>query len=137
MLKAVVDANVWIHALLGGTNGLAIVEKLDQDQFQLVFAEELVAELTDVLARPKFSRVPSDKKQRLIALIREKAVFVELEKTSNICRDPKDEMYLVCALAGQADLLVSGDEDLLCLGKHHNTKIVTPREFLDSLASTA
>ena len=127
VLKAVIDANVWINALLGGPNGLAIVEKLEQERFQLVFAEELVKELIDVLSRSKFSLVRSDKRDRLFALIREKAVFVKLEITSNVCRDAKDEMYLACALTGQADLLVSGDEDLLCLAKHHETRIVTSR----------
>jgi len=48
--------------------------------------------------------------------------------------DPQDEIFLACALDGQADLIVSGDRHLLDLGKYHGIPILTARQFLDTLA---
>lgn len=47
-----------------------------------------------------------------------------------LCRDPKDDMFLDCAVAGGAKYLISGDKDLLTLGSVAGVKIVTPAEFL-------
>jgi predicted nucleic acid-binding protein len=54
VLKAVVDANVWISALLTSGNARGIKEKLKEARFQLFFANELLEECLDVIARPKF-----------------------------------------------------------------------------------
>ena len=48
-----------------------------------------------------------------------------------ICRDPDDNRVLECALAGAADYILTGDEDLLTLHPWHGIQIVTVREFLD------
>jgi putative PIN family toxin of toxin-antitoxin system len=47
-----------------------------------------------------------------------------------VCRDPEDDAILATALAAQADLLVTGDEDLLVLGSYEGIPIVTPAECL-------
>ena len=47
----------------------------------------------------------------------------------NVCRDGKDNFLLEVALEGEADYLVTGDEDLLVLDPFHNTKIVKPKDF--------
>jgi uncharacterized protein len=130
VLKAVIDANVWIHALLDGSNSLAIIDKLEHEQFQLVFADQLIEELMNVLSRPKFTRIRPERSEQLFALIHEKAVFVELEHISQISRDPKDDVYLACAALAGCDFLVTGDKDLLVLSQHGYTRIVTPAEFL-------
>ena len=48
-------------------------------------------------------------------------------------RDPKDDPLVACAVEGAADYLVSGDRDLLDLGETENTRMVTPREFVETL----
>ena len=50
---------------------------------------------------------------------------------SGICRDPKDDFILECAETGRADLIVTGDKDLLSLASYGRTEIVTPRQYLD------
>jgi predicted nucleic acid-binding protein len=51
----------------------------------------------------------------------------------NACRDPKDNKFLEVAVAGQAEVLVSGDEDLLVLHPFRGIPIVSPAEFLELL----
>jgi predicted nucleic acid-binding protein len=48
-----------------------------------------------------------------------------------ICRDPKDDFILECASLGNADLIVTGDKDLLALATFRSTRILTPRQYLD------
>jgi predicted nucleic acid-binding protein len=49
-----------------------------------------------------------------------------------VCRDPDDDRILECALAASAEVIVTGDRDLLDLGAFRDTPIMTPRQFLDS-----
>ena len=52
---------------------------------------------------------------------------------TNICRDPKDNMFLNCALAGKADFIISGDDDLLALKKVSEIEIIKPVHFLKKI----
>ena len=56
-----------------------------------------------------------------------------MEEILNVSRDAKDDMFLATAIAGQADYLVSEDEDLLIIGKYQGVKIVNCRQFADIL----
>lgn len=49
---------------------------------------------------------------------------------ANACRDPKDDMVLECAVAAKAEIIVSGDKDLLDLRRYQGISIVTAREYL-------
>lgn len=94
MLRVVVDANIWISALLNSKKALTVVSLLEHDQFELICADALIDELADVLNRPKFSsRINQVRRETLLELIREKARFVELPAMiDEICRDPKDDV---------------------------------------------
>ena len=135
MHRVVIDTNVWIRALLGSKAALSVVDKLDHDLFQLTLAEPFLIELTDVLSRPKFAKIKTGRSEQLIALLREKATLIALEHVPNVSRDPKDDMFLACALATQATILVSEDKDLLTLKEYQGTKIVTLSQFLELFSS--
>ena len=51
-----------------------------------------------------------------------------------VCRDPDDDWVLATAVAGQAEAIVTGDGDLLALGKYQGVAILTPRQFIERLA---
>ena len=94
----------------------------------------VLQELSATLNRKKFDRylTPEDRDRFLAALIRE-TVLVELTETIQICRDPKDDKLLELALSGNADCLITGDNDLLILNPFRAISILTPAEFLSSL----
>src|SRR5690606_30389292 len=54
-------------------------------------------------------------------------------KLRGVCRDPKDEIFLACAVEGKAHYLVSSDDDLLDIGRFHETCILNPGQFLVAL----
>jgi len=135
VLKVIVDANVWIAALLNPGKPREIQQKLKENRYQLFFAEPLLAELKEVTARPKFlKKIQPHKRERLIRLIKDKATAIQLPSVySTISRDPNDDMYLICANIAKVDFIVSGDPDLLSLGEYEGIKIITPAKFLKVL----
>jgi putative PIN family toxin of toxin-antitoxin system len=57
--------------------------------------------------------------------------FIEIRDTIVACRDAKDDKFLELAVNGNAELIVSGDEDLLILNPFQEIAIVTVRQFLE------
>lgn len=90
--------------------------------------KELYFEIFRILTG-KFSWTPQRIEQQL-EIICTGALYVVLTHTTHVCRDPKDDMLLECAALANADLLVTGDNDLLTLESYGRTRIVTPREYL-------
>ena len=132
MLKVIVDANVWVAALLNPGKPREIQQKLKENRYQLFFAEPLLAELKEVTSRPKFhQKIQSQKRDRLLRLIKDRATVIQLPSASpTVSRDPNDDIYLFCAKFAKVDFIVTGDPDLLSLGEYEGTKIITPAKFL-------
>ena len=114
-MRAVLDTNVFLSALLRGRTTRLLLPALIARRFHLLASETLVAELADVV-------------------IREAATFVTPTRRVTVCRDPEDSALLECALAGRADCLVTGDRDLLILHPFHGIRILRPAEFPRLLA---
>ena len=115
-VRAVVDTNVWVSALLNPSGPPAAVRHaLQQQRFVLVSSEPLLAELAEVLARPRFAqvyRVTRAEVIELVALVRERGDLVSVTGSVRICRDPDDDAVVETALNGRADALVTRDDDL-------------------------
>jgi putative PIN family toxin of toxin-antitoxin system len=71
----------------------------------------------------------------LVTLLNQETILLsDLPEVSGaIPDDPKDEIFLACAIDGQADLIVSGDRHLLNLRDYHDIPILTARQFLEEL----
>ena len=98
----------------------------------LLVSAPIIHELNEVLSREKFDPflLREERERFLVALLRE-ASFVDITVSIKECRDPKDDKFLELAVSGNADVIVSGDDDLLVLDPFRDIRIVTPREFLD------
>lgn len=133
-MRVVLDTNVLVSMLLGGRLSI-LVEHWDQRHFTVVASAEILSEYATVLARPKFG-LPRDVVDSIVAYIeRQSELVTPLEKITVIEDDLADNMFLECALAGQAELIVSGDQHLNTLKQFRNIKIVTPYDFLHLLES--
>jgi uncharacterized protein len=83
------------------------------------------------LLGPKFDRfVPRERREALLLRPGPLIRIVDIQQSVRVCRDPKDDKFLEVALNGHADVLVSGDDDLLTLESFHGTEILTPAAFL-------
>ena len=130
-MRVVLDANV----LLAGfaTHGLCealVVVVLESHH--LILSEHLLGEVRRHLIG-KF-RVPEARASEIDAFLREQAELVEpVAVPRKACRDRDDLPVLGTALAGQASLLVTGDQDLLTLGEDGGVPILTPRAAYERL----
>jgi len=115
-VRVVVDTNVWVSALLNRAGPpAAVLAALAASSFTLLTSEPLLAELAEVLSRPRIARkygITPDDVDQLVALLRRRAEIVPILGEIRLCRDPDDDMVIETALRGRADLLVTRDEDL-------------------------
>lgn len=138
MLRAIVDTNILIRAVImpGGTVGPVLTRLRDGD-YTLVYSAPLIDELLAKLALPRIREkyhVNDQDVDDLLALIALRGELVTPTRKVKICRDPKDDMFIEAALTGGAEVVVTGDEDLLTLKKFETVRFVTPRAFLALLA---
>jgi uncharacterized protein len=129
--RFVCDVNVIISAvLIPGSKPDRALRKA-QDFGQLLVSESIWLELEQVLARPKFNRytTPEERNDFLVDLS-ETVQFIDVTEQINECRDPKDNKYLELALSGQAECIVTGDDDLLVLNPWRGVEILNVQEFL-------
>jgi putative PIN family toxin of toxin-antitoxin system len=139
--RAVIDTNVFISGIISRRgNPFRLLEAWRAGAFTLVISSEQQDELRDVLSWPRLALKYQISEQEVAELFRLIDVLAEtvspLLPIPITVRDPKDEMILGSALAGRADYLVSGDDDLLVLRGDSllgGLEIVTVREFLDKL----
>ena len=137
MFRAVADTNILLRAVIkpAGTVGPVITRLRDGD-YALVYSQSLIDELLAKLALPRIREkyhLSDGDIDDLLALIALRGELVSPTRTVKVCRDPKDDMFIEAALAGQAEVVVTGDEDLLILKRFETVGFVTSREFLDLL----
>lgn len=134
VVRAVLDTNIFVSALLGKGPPARLYEAFEQGSFWLVSSKELIAELAEVLLRPELAISPADIKTAF-RLLRRRALIIRPKHHVNICRDPSDNLVLECALSGNADWIVTGDKDLLVLHPFRGIGIISPTSFLRHLSS--
>jgi putative PIN family toxin of toxin-antitoxin system len=89
-------------------------------------------ELRAVLWRPRFARyIRPESINPYLMQIWNVAQHIDIASPIRACRDPKDDMFREVAVHGQADLIVTGDRDLLALNPFRGIAILTPREYLE------
>ena len=137
MIRAVVDTNIFIRALIKPRGTVdPMLTRLRTGAYELITSEPLLEELLAKLALPRIRdkyHLTDEDIETVLAFIALRGRIVHPERASSVCHDPKDDMLLEAAVAGEADYIVTGDEDLLVLGNFEGLEIVGPRAFLEEL----
>jgi len=142
VLRVVLDTNDIISGTILSTGPPAeIMTAWHERRFEVVAGPSNLAELDRVLRLPKIARAysldPQDVRD-LLELLSARAVLVsERRAISAALRDPKDLPILGCALEGHADYVVTGDRDLLALGRFQEIPILSPAAFAALLEADA
>lgn len=135
-VRAVVDTNVVISALLfGGTPG-KLIHFWKTGRLLPLASNDIVDEYLRVLAYSKFSLSEEEINYILYQEILPYFETVEVKRKPEsviVKADPADDMFIRCALAGNAALIVSGDFHLLSLKSYRKVKILTPSQALKFL----
>ncbi len=127
----VLDTNILVSYAVYRSEMIANVVQLAFARYRPIVSQETFGELQHVLsrfvARKKFTTLEMDE---VLATYLAVGKWVNIITHIERCRDPKDDKFLSLALNGEADYLVTGDQDLLVLKKIGRTKIVTPKDFI-------
>ena len=137
-MRLVLDTNTVLSALLWRGTPYRLLEAIRKQSptLQLYSSPVLLEELTDVIGRPAFSQrlISSGKTARqVLADYIEIVDLVEPLEVPRVVRDPDDDHVLACALTAKADLIVSGDKDLLDLNSFQDIQILAPAQALGKI----
>ncbi len=128
----VFDTNTLISGLLLPGSQPARAVKKGIHEGKIIVSDETLNELAEVLSRAKFDRYISleNRKEyfRYFGRVVEK---VEIIRKIKACRDPNDNKFLELAINGQAEVIISGDKDLLILHPYQSIQIITPAQYLN------
>ncbi len=135
-MRIVLDTNVLVSALLSSQGPPGQLMRLWQSGlFTLVSSHEQAAELGGVLSRDHLAkRMPPGTAETLLDTLAASADYAQNLPEINLSPDPKDNFILAMAIAGKADLLVTGDKrDLLSLNRVDGIPIVPPAEAVQRI----
>ncbi|MBI3148557.1 MAG: putative toxin-antitoxin system toxin component, PIN family [Betaproteobacteria bacterium] len=130
MPRLVLDTNVVAAGLLWPGASAQLIKAAIESRVTLAISATLFAELTKILQRAKFATAISKQGVSIETLLDRYFTLCDLVVPAGINptvhADPDDDHVLACALAAQADLIVSGDRHLLNLARFHGITIVNP-----------
>ncbi len=130
-LRVVLDTNVLVSCLLFSGSLAEIFEGWKAKRFIPFLSRDTFDELLKVLSYPKFSL---DRQEIEYLIYQEVLPYFEVvevkEPVTGICADRDDEKFLCLALSAKAGYIVTGDRDLLDVGRYRGVKVITPKEFM-------
>jgi putative PIN family toxin of toxin-antitoxin system len=131
VLRVTADTNILVSGLnFRGGKPFQLLQLARAGKINLTISEPILAEVEDVLAR-KFAWPREDiaeARRRLQQMARTVTPAVELDV---IKEDPPDNRILECAVSAGSDYIVTGDKDLLRLGRYDAIRILSVADFLD------
>ncbi len=139
MIRAVIDTNILVSAVIKPSGRVgAVMQRLRRREYMLLISRATLDEFTQVIFRPHLRKKYGLTDRVLRATIRLIVLRSELVHPGRriaISRDPHDDKFLEVADSGNADVIVSGDEDLLTLIEFEGIPIIPPSRFLATLES--
>ena len=133
-MRVVLDTNVVMSGILFGGPPGRILAVWRSGEIELATSPEIVEEYVataDVLA----ARYPLIELEPVVALIVKNAEVTQCPPLpEQVCTDPDDDKFLACALATQAECVVSGDKALRRVSGYRGVAVVSPRQFVDMSA---
>lgn len=136
-MKVIIDTSVVVSAALRDRDPESVVLwVVAQSDWQWVVSADILAEYTEVLGRDKF-KLTDEQRARWQNLVVSITTLIEVETPFEFPRDPADAKFLACAIAAEADYLITGDRDFTEAHKLLRTTILSVSLFKKLLLDTA
>jgi putative PIN family toxin of toxin-antitoxin system len=139
MLKIVLDANIFVSAVLKPHSGLTkIFELVKEDKIKLILSDDILSEIRAVFFYPKIKKRHKQTSKKIEEFLRNAARTSILTqgkiKIDQIKEDLSNNIYLSAEVEGKADFIISGDHHLRDLKSFHGIRILDPSTFLNLMA---
>ncbi len=135
MLKITADTNTLISATIAKGNEFELLKLVRDGKIKLILSPYILQEFKEVISRPKFGFSREQITNAFKELVSICNIVMPTLKIDVIKDDPKDNIVLECAEAGEVDYIISGDEHLLNLKKHGNIRIIKTSDILRLIKS--
>jgi uncharacterized protein len=135
MLRAVLDTNIIVSGTISSSGApFDVLEAWRHRRFTLTTSPPMLSEVERVFGYPRIKKAYSLDAKTIEAILARLSKYSVVTsgtlRVDEIKEDPTDNMFLACAVEGEADFIVTGDRHLLELGAFRDTQIVGPRHFL-------
>lgn len=132
-VKIVVDTNVYISALGWNGNERKLINQCIDGKYEYYISRQIYNELRRVMDYPKFAFTDSQKEEFISALL-DSIEFINVDESIQIVNDdPDDNKFLECAIAAEADFIITGDPHLQELKHYQKIKIFNAHDFLEKM----
>ncbi|MEW6409702.1 MAG: putative toxin-antitoxin system toxin component, PIN family [Nitrospirota bacterium] len=134
-MKLVIDTNVFVSSFFGG-NPKKIIDLWKKEKITLCLSNAILDEYIDVLGR--IGMRDEAELEELLSLFSKGLNILFTTKTPRIKivkNDPDDDKFIECAAALGADVVITGDREVLAIKEYMGIKILTPQQFLETHAS--
>ena len=128
-MRIVVDTNIFVSAPLKQTSLPAIALHEAGQHYTLLKSAATEAQFLEVIARSYLASLIRPEARDWVRQLMASAEPVTITEHVAVCRDPTDDKFLDLAISGQADLILTGDKDLLVLNPFRGIRIVAPATF--------
>ena len=130
-MRVVFDTNIFISAfVIPGSQAEKAVSRIIEGRDELVISPDIIKEVLSVLSS-KFGR-EREALSHVAVILLELGEFVRPDQRVRVFRDEPDNRILECAAFGKADLIVTGDKEMLRLKEYMGVKIASLRDYLES-----
>lgn len=127
--KIVIDTNILISAAISGKNPEFIIQFIiGNNQYKWIISQAIFDEYLEVLNRPKI-KLSSEKRQQWLNLVQDSTEIITVNIDYNFSRDQKDAKFVACAIASNADFLITGDKDFNDVRFIGDTIIISVSQF--------
>lgn len=141
MISAVLDTNVLASGFAGVLRSTStpgeLIRRWQAGQFSLIISEHIHSELSNTFEDAYFRRRLSyEERASALLALRQEALTAPITITiRGAATHPEDDLILATAVSAQVDYLVTGDRQLQDLGTYEGVTILSPRRFLEILAT--
>ena len=134
-MKIVLDTNVFVSGIFWSGPPSNVLSLWQQGNIILCITPNILEEYTRVgrILMKKYANINLEPFLELVTLYGE--IFPDFELPEPASRDPDDDKFIACAVSAKANLVVSGDKDLLDLRHYNGIKIISPKQFLSQMVA--
>lgn len=139
-MRVVLDSNIYLSALISEKgNPFKIIQRWQEKEFDVLVSQPIINEILRVTAYERIQKkYPRVKERRIefVELVSKDGIWTtQVDKLDVVTADESDNRYIECAVAGNAEYIVTGDQHLLVVGGFQGIVITTPTVFLTLLDS--